>query len=189
MITTSPTKAAATVQTPKQRCPSCNDDRVSRSLEDYEYVFGVGEEAIRLWLVIPVYRCTQCQVQFTNWEKEEIQIQALCKHFGVLNPNEIRQIRKKYAMSRSEFSQLTGIGEASLSRWENGINIQNIANDRYLRLLNKPATFRLLESIVSNIEEKDHQPKENNLKFTNIPGKKLKNIQVDCENFRLARES
>ena len=165
MIAIKPTKSAAATQTPKQKCPSCNDDRVLRSIQDYEYVYGVGEAAVRIWLEIPVYSCTQCQIQFTNWETEEIEKQALCKHFGVLNPNEIKQIRKKYAMSRSEFSQLTGIGEASLSRWEKGINIQNIANDRYLRLLNDPATFRLLESIHSKIEQKDHRPKDNSLKW------------------------
>ena len=38
-------------------------------------------------------------------------------------------------MSRADFSRLTGLGEATLNRWENGILIQNAANDRYLRLL------------------------------------------------------
>ena len=38
-------------------------------------------------------------------------------------------------MSQAEFARVTGFGEATIGRWENGLVIQNVANDRYLRLL------------------------------------------------------
>ena len=41
-------------------------------------------------------------------------------------------------MSRTDFAELTGFGEATLNRWERGAVIQNRANDRYLRLLESP---------------------------------------------------
>ena len=47
-------------------------------------------------------------------------------------------------MSRASFAQATGLGEASLNRWENGLNIQTHANDRYLRLLKHPGIMRQL---------------------------------------------
>ena len=50
-------------------------------------------------------------------------------------------------MSRNAFAQLTGFGEASLGRWENGITIQNVANDRFLGLLASPWIMRRLESL------------------------------------------
>lgn len=37
-----------------------------------------------------------------------------------LSPEDIRSIREKYGLSRRAFSQLLGIGEASLARYENG---------------------------------------------------------------------
>lgn len=51
-------------------------------------------------------------------------------------------------MTRAQFSEVTGLGEASLNRWENGINIQTHANDRYLRLLATPNAMRELQRLV-----------------------------------------
>ena len=59
----------------------------------------------------------------------------LCTSQGVLSPKEIRGIRSVWPVS--EFAQVTGLGEATLNRWENGIKIQT-PNDRYLRLLALP---------------------------------------------------
>jgi transcriptional regulator with XRE-family HTH domain len=52
-------------------------------------------------------------------------------------------------MSRAAFSRLSGIGEATLNRWENGLLVQNRANDRFLRLLASPENVRKLESLDS----------------------------------------
>ena len=52
-------------------------------------------------------------------------------------------------MSQASFSKVTGLGKATLNRWENGILIQNLANDRYLRLLASPANVQALERLDS----------------------------------------
>ncbi len=52
-------------------------------------------------------------------------------------------------MSRAAFSKMTGLGQATLNRWENGILIQNRANDRYLRLLASRANVQALEQLAS----------------------------------------
>ena len=52
-------------------------------------------------------------------------------------------------MTRARFAQVTGLGEASLNRWENGLTIQTHANDRYLRLLARPEIMRQLEELVA----------------------------------------
>ena len=41
-------------------------------------------------------------------------------------------------MTRALFAKATGIDEATIGRWENGLAIQNIANDRCLRLFATP---------------------------------------------------
>ena len=48
-------------------------------------------------------------------------------------------------MSRAAFAKVTGLGEATLNRWENGLLIQNRANDRYLRLLASPGNVQALK--------------------------------------------
>src|SRR5207249_4533721 len=71
--------------------------------------------------------------------------EAICKTFGFLTPQEIRDLReKKLRMTQEEFAQLTGIGVATISRWERGRLVQNRAMDKYLRLL-KRTDVRLLK--------------------------------------------
>jgi len=51
-------------------------------------------------------------------------------------------------LSQAEFSRITGFGEASLSRWETGMQIQNAACDRLLRLIDAdPRNLELLRRI------------------------------------------
>ena len=62
-------------------------------------------------------------------------------HLGVLTATEIRELRAKYDLSRAELARITGLGESSIARWETREIIQNVANDRHLRLLQDPAIF------------------------------------------------
>ena len=55
-------------------------------------------------------------------------------------------------MTRAKFAQVTGLGEASLNRWENGLTIQTYAYDRYLRLLlAQPGNIRYVEKFANLI--------------------------------------
>jgi len=47
----------------------------------------------------------------------------------------IKELRTKTYRTREAFAAATGIGIASLARWESGALIQSPAYDRYLRLL------------------------------------------------------
>ena len=53
-------------------------------------------------------------------------------------------------MNRAEFARLSGLGEATLARWENGSVTQSRANDRYLRLLAQPGGIDRLHSEGAN---------------------------------------
>ena len=61
---------------------------------------------------------------------------------------EIRGIREHHQMTRARFAEITGLGEASLNRWENGLTIQTQGNDRYIRLLALPGIMQHLEDLV-----------------------------------------
>ena len=90
---------------------------------------------VELTVDVPVRRCEACDFEYLDDEAERLKHGAICRHLGVLSPDEIRHIRKELGMTRAKFAQVTGFGEASLNRWENGLTIQTHANDRYLRLL------------------------------------------------------
>lgn len=131
----------------KLSCPQCEGDVVTKMHKD-TVSFGAGNSKIEPSVVYPVRECKACQYQFLDYEAEKIKHEALCRHIGVLTPEEIRAIRTRQGMSQASFAQLTGLGEATLSRWENGILIQTHANDRYLRLLNSANGLSRLRSIV-----------------------------------------
>lgn len=164
-------------------CPQCEDNRVATSIQDYEYVYGTGESAVRLKIKIPVHNCLECELQYTDWEAEEIKHNALCQHFGVLNRNQIKQLRERYDLSRSAFAQLTGLGEASLNRWEKGINIQNLAHDRFLRLLNEPSILKKLQRTVLSLEAKRKGLPDNIEPFRHI--KNREKLRLDQSVFEL----
>jgi transcriptional regulator with XRE-family HTH domain len=52
-----------------------------------------------------------------------------------LTPAEIQAIRERLGPTQERFAQLTGIGTATLFRWERGRLLQNRAMDCYLRLI------------------------------------------------------
>lgn len=119
-------------------CPQCGSDAVSTSYSRHTFTYGSDDSAVDLTVKLPVRRCDSCKFEYLDEEAERLEHEAICRHFGVLAPAEIRRIRKRYGMTRAAFAQITGLGEASLNRWENGVTIQTHANDRYLRLLARP---------------------------------------------------
>lgn len=55
----------------------------------------------------------------------------------MLQPEDIKEIRKKYGITQTELSRLLGVGGATLSRYENGA-LQDKAYDTQLKLINDP---------------------------------------------------
>jgi len=130
---------------PAVRCPNCEGDSVTTTLERETFTYGEGSSAAQVTADVPVRTCTICGFQFTDGEAEEARHEAVCRHLKVLTPREIVELRKRYEMSRAQFAELTRLGEASLARWENGLLIQNGANDQLLYLLTLPSNVKLLE--------------------------------------------
>ncbi len=131
-------------------CPLCGSEGITTSQHRHSFYYGSGESAVELTVTLPVRRCDTCEFEYLDEVAERVKHEAVCEHFGVLSPGEIRHIRDYHRMTRAKFAQVTGLGEASLNRWENGINIQTQANDRYLRLLALPQNMRYLEDLAAS---------------------------------------
>ena len=127
-------------------CPEC-DGAVETVQHKDVFSYGEGESVVEIPVVLPVRHCRECGLEFLDHEAERIKHEALCRHFGVLTPWEIRDIRERSGLNQSAFAKLTGLGSATLSRWETGTMIQTVANDRYLRVLAAPGGMALLRSV------------------------------------------
>ena len=129
-----------------QVCEECGQ-RVTTTWHDHTLVYGSGEAVAELAVRLPVRRCDHCDFDYLDDEGECLKHEAVLGHLGLLTPREIRDIRERLGLSRSALAELTGIGEASLSRWERGVEIQTLGYDRYLRLLGHAGVAPLLRQL------------------------------------------
>ena len=139
-------------------CPVCGTDHVTTFVHRDTFDYGTGESAVSLHVDLPVRRCAECDFEFLDHEAEQLRHDTICNHLGVLTSTEIRAIRKQHGMTRSSFAEITGLGEATLNRWENGVVIQNPANDRYLRLLAIPDVFGRLADLPTSPSSRVNKP-------------------------------
>jgi putative zinc finger/helix-turn-helix YgiT family protein len=120
------------------RCPTCNagwlHDKIITDRFEYE-VDGKTKTVVAEG--VPVRECDnpECRERLSGPEAGRIRHEAICRAFRLLTPREIQAIREKLGPSQERFAQLTGIGVATISRWERGRLLQNRAMDNYLRLV------------------------------------------------------
>lgn len=131
-----PRGSAATVADP---CPQCDGEEVVTRWVDDVMTWGSGDLKSRIPVYVPVRTCAACDLQYID------------QHGGPRHavsasdrPNVGGRQHAKVPTDRL-VAHVTGLGEATIGRWENGLVIQNHANDRYLRLLAMPHVIRALQ--------------------------------------------
>jgi DNA-binding transcriptional regulator YiaG len=129
-------------------CPYCEQPATTTLLDD-TLTYGSGKDAIDLHLQLPVRRCNACDFDFVDHVGERIRTEAVYRHHGLLTPWDIRALREQRDMSRAAFAQITGLGEATIKRWEAGAISQNRGYDRYLRLLDEDVCWSVLQRIAN----------------------------------------
>lgn len=141
------------------RCPDCDKEMVDKR-DIHSFRYGAGDSAIDISVEVPMKHCAECELSFLEAEGQELAHEALCRRLAVLSPRQIREIRSKFRMSREEFATTTGLGEATLGRWERGEGIQSQANDLYLRILQQPSgsacLFNILDSLHREKSSRTH---------------------------------
>ena len=136
------------------KCPSCGLAELRPRVVDESFEFGAEDGSIVVEArSVPVEICAHCGEPLSGREAALIRHRAICAALGLLTPEEIKGTRDALNLSQTEFARLTGIGEATISRWERGRLLQNRAHDRYLRLLSSnPQNLTLLERLRDQAE-------------------------------------
>jgi putative zinc finger/helix-turn-helix YgiT family protein len=134
---------------PEGRCPSCGRQPLERQHIRDEFDYGPDDERVHVVAEgVPVLTCPACGEVFYGPEAEQAHRRAICAAFGLLAPEQIRGVRERLGRSQEEFSRLSGIGVATLSRWEQGRSMPTRALDRYLRVLAAlPDAISVLEQL------------------------------------------
>lgn len=128
-------------------CPNCEKESpllMVRKAED----FNVRGEIINV--EVEFYQCQECGEEFEDSNSAidpyEIAYREYRARKGMLQPEDIRDFRIKRGLTQKEFSDLIGIGIATLNRYENGA-LQSEAHDRVIKLAMEPRNFL---SLISN---------------------------------------
>lgn len=78
------------------------------------------------------------------------------KH-GLLHPEDIRATREKYNLSQTAFARILGLGDKTITRYENG-SIPDSAPNSLIFLCQQPSIFKnLLEKNKGKISDTDYQ--------------------------------
>lgn len=118
----------------KSFCTECEKD-VKIKKETRENVQRlIGGKLITGNLI--VCHCTECGAIVSIPEYERLNDKEFFSKYrqecGLLQPEEIKATREKYGLSQANFAKLLGMGEKTITRYENG-SVQDEAHDNLIR--------------------------------------------------------
>jgi putative zinc finger/helix-turn-helix YgiT family protein len=130
-----------------ERCPICGGEarltgsvrpvtilgRSVEVLDEYYRCGSCGEEVYRPGMMDAVLRRATAKIREED---------------GLLTPDQVREVRRKYGLTQPDFERLLGVGTNTVVRWERGTVPQNAAADSLLRLLDEfPENARYLAQL------------------------------------------
>ncbi len=134
----------------RETCPLCGDEGGVEVVRTRK-TFNVRGETIDLDFELS--RCVKCGEEFINPKTDRDPLVEAYKIFrkrhNMVQPEQIKELRKRYGMTQGELSRILGWGAVTLSRYENG-SLQDAAHDSALKLLRDPQN--LLRLIKENPE-------------------------------------
>ncbi len=127
-------------------CPECGKGNLTVHEMEYKFPYGVGENRVELSATVPAKTCSDCGFTFLDCTAEQKCHEAVCQHLGVMTPSQVLKLRELHNLSQSQFADVSGLGVATLSRWERGVVVQNQAYDNYLFLLGFRENLELIRN-------------------------------------------
>lgn len=122
----------------EKHCPICGKPTEwNKNLIKDE--FDVRGEKISV--EFPIFSCSVCHTEFedlkSNTDPYALAYEEYRNRKGMVHPIQIKEFRQKYDLTQKELSNILGVGEITLSRYENGA-LQDEAHDRLLQFIFEP---------------------------------------------------
>ncbi|MGH7172184.1 MAG: type II TA system antitoxin MqsA family protein [Gemmataceae bacterium] len=117
------------------KCGRCRQREIYPRVAEYSTEIVHDGRSYKVTLSsLRTFRCRNCGDVVLDTEANKQITQAFRQQAGLLTPEEIRQHRKKLGLTQEELAERLSVAEATLSRWENGWQIQQRCLDKLLRL-------------------------------------------------------
>jgi len=144
-------------------CPSCEKET---ELELIHHVEDIKVRGETIKVEVRYFKCKSCGEEFEDPHSDEDPLDEAYREYrrlhGMMQPEEIRDFRKKFALTQNEMNRLLGWGGATLSRYENGA-LQDETHEKTLRLAMDPRNLLKLIEATSDVlpeEKRDRLIKE-----------------------------
>ena len=129
------------------RCPVCGGE--ARLMREARPITILGRS---VEVEDEFYRCASCGEEvYRPGMMDAVMRRATAKireEDGLLTPEQVRGVRRKYGLTQPEFERLLGVGANTVVRWERGTVPQGSAADSLLRLLDAfPENARFLAGL------------------------------------------
>lgn len=124
-------------------CPNCGkkEAKVVQRMEDFDI------RGDKISVEVTFSTCTACGAEWENLAEGPDYLSAVYRAYRekhhMLQPEEIKALRKKYALTQGELTKLLGWGQVTLTRYEKGA-LQDQAHDNALQLLKEPQNLLVL---------------------------------------------
>jgi putative zinc finger/helix-turn-helix YgiT family protein len=131
----------------KSICPNCEKETELELIQKVEDIKVRGEV---IKVEVKYYKCKNCGEEFDDPHSDEDPLDKAYREYrrrhGMMQPEEIRDFRKKFGLTQNEMNRLLGWGGATLSRYENGA-LQDETHEKALRLAMDPHNLlKLIEA-------------------------------------------
>jgi len=135
-------------------CPNCEKEAELELVHRVEEI-KVRGEAIKV--EVKYYKCKNCGEEFEDPHSDEDPLDKAYREYrrrhGMMQPEEVRDFRKRSGLTQNEMSRLLGWGGATLSRYENGA-LQDETHEKALRLTMDPRNLlKLIEESTDALSE------------------------------------
>lgn len=137
-------------------CPVCEAKR--------ELAYGTRVETLtvrgkKIHIDTNAYYCKEGGHYFYDPKDEEKKFQEAYSEYrkqeGLLQPEEIKEVREKYGLSQKAFARFLGWGEITVQRYESGA-LQDNAHNNLLLLIKEPGNFlKLFDARKPYLPQKD----------------------------------
>lgn len=117
-------------------CAVCSSNKLEKVNRRFEAKYNQTPVVIQN---TEMWQCHACGERFLTPDQSRTLSREVKNHmrqrFGLLQPEEIVQIRHRLGITQAELEELFGLGEKVVTRWETGRVVQAKTADIALRLL------------------------------------------------------
>jgi len=118
-------------------CTECE----SKNIEEISRVEELDIKGEKIAVTVTYWHCKDCGWDFENLKSGNNYIATAYRIYRerhkMLQPEDIKELRKKYGLTQGELAKILGWGLATLSRYEKGA-LQDSAHDNMLKILKNP---------------------------------------------------